>query len=297
MWLLRLSLFLSLYHSSLSFPKCQIIAISRICLFHGLGNWLDMWRLRHRKNQARRERLQKPLMNYDTSIILIGNKSGQGENKERRICASLIENKSCRQSFRFANWPTLKQTRQSCKRIGASSNAGFLSSPLPLLLSSLLWQIFHQTCAHVKRQIGVVAEDRWTYRRTLGKCCELWRGRAQVDPSNCSNPLLSALEPGTGEGGTERRYSLGPWPCLQCQLTWRMVVTVADDEANTSTGSSKLTMRMRGREGKGALSSTSGFPTAPTLLFSPSCCCDECVTLLVIRFVSSDANTRVIPYP
>lgn len=74
-------------------------------------------------------------------------------------------------------------------------------------------------------------------------------------------------------------------------------MTVADDEANTSTGSSKLTMRMRGREGKGALSSTSGFPTAPTLLFSPSCCCDECVTLLVIRFVGSDANTRVIPYP
>lgn len=48
------------------------------------------------------------------------------------------ENKSCRQSLRFANWPTLKQTRQSCKRIGASSNAGFPPAAPPIL-SQLLW--------------------------------------------------------------------------------------------------------------------------------------------------------------
>lgn len=165
MWLL-LSLCFSI--SSSSFPKCQIIGISRICLFHGLGNWLEMWRLRNRKNQARRrERLQKPLMNYDTSIILIGNKSGQGENKERRICASLIENKSCRQSFRFANWPTLKQTRQSCKRIGASSNAGFpLSSLSPSSASYLL-------CCSALTDLPSNVRSRQTSNRR--------RGRGQMD--------------------------------------------------------------------------------------------------------------------
>lgn len=151
-----------------------------------------------KESSSRGEWLQKPLMNYDTSIILIGNKSGQGENKERRICASL---RGERERTKAAANHSDSQIGQHWNRQGKAASeleqATMLASlsllPHPLA-AALAWQIFHQTCAHVKRQIGVVAEDSWTHRRTLGKCCELWRGRAQVDPSNCSNPLLSALD-------------------------------------------------------------------------------------------------------
>lgn len=157
-------------------------------------------------------------MNYDTSIILIGNKSGQGENKERRICASLRgerENKSCRQSFRFANWPTLKQTRQSCKRIGASSS---LCCPLPLLFSSqLLWS----DRSSIKRALtSNVKSASWprTDGRTDGRLGsvvsydeDVRKLIHQTVQIRCSVHLSQAR----GRGA----YSLGPWPCLQCQPT------------------------------------------------------------------------------
>lgn len=73
------------------------------------------------------------------------------------------ENKSCRQSFRFANWPTLKQTRQSCKRIGASYNAGF-----PLAAPPILLQLLCSDRSSIKRALtSNVKSASWP--RTVGR--------------------------------------------------------------------------------------------------------------------------------
>lgn len=110
--------------------------------------------------------LRKLLMNYDTSIILIGNKSGHGDNKERRICALCCENKSRRQSFSAQIGQHWNRQRKAPSELEQAQ--------------CLPWQIFHQTCAHVKRQIGVVLRDgrtRQTDRRT--------DGQAIVEPKRC----------------------------------------------------------------------------------------------------------------
>lgn len=97
-------------------------------------------------------------MNYDTSIILIGNKSGHGDNKEQRICALRCENKSRRQSFSAQIGQHWNRQRKAPSELEQAQ--------------CLPWQIFHQTCAHVKRQIGVVLRDGLD-------------GRAIVEPKRC----------------------------------------------------------------------------------------------------------------
>lgn len=67
---------------------------------------------------------------------------------------------------------------------------------------------------------GDVYASGWSDgQRGREKCCELWRGRAQVDPSNCSNPLplhsISCIERWL------RRERRRRW-------SWQMALTVVD---------------------------------------------------------------------
>jgi len=193
-------------------------------------------------------------VNYDTSILLIANKSGAiGYLKMKKSLPTRYhgtENKSHRQSFSL-------QIGQHWNR-QAKAASELEQGSMPVLTDLPSNVLSRQTSnggglgpdGHGRidgRMTGRYGwGSRWVYVHVDGwmggwvrgvgeKCCELWRGRAQVDPSNCSNPMpvhsISCIERWLRRGRRRHR-------------SWRMAVTVADTASDSDSGSEWRTRRL-----------------------------------------------------
>lgn len=186
-------------------------------------------------------------MNYDTSIILIGNKSGQGENKERRICASL---RGERERTKAAANHSDSQIGQHWNRQGKAASeleqATMLAS-LSLLppssrscsgLTDLPSNVRSRQTSNRRRGRGQLdaQTDAWEVLWVMTRTCASWSIKLFKSVAQCT-----WVRPG-GRRGTH----WGPGHVFNVSQhdgwLWLWPTT------RPSTGSSKLTTRTRAKE-------------------------------------------------